>query len=178
MDTARPYKSRGERSRNPRERRAVRAGTAGVRMREPKQPMPGSNVTRAAPVEFPCAERLHSSMRGAERVKFARDGSTIRTAAIQLAGAHTAQTELWFGKQDFLTCLGNGITNRVLVSALPGRRESADLGRLSTPKEHACLLSTAHGTVIHELAGAFVTMDCYESHDVVPASCDRGRSLR
>src|SRR5579883_3063695 len=51
----------------------------------------GSNFTRPAPVEVECAERILGLIRGAEMVKFAKDGSTVTTAAIKLARAYTGR---------------------------------------------------------------------------------------
>jgi glutamate-1-semialdehyde 2,1-aminomutase len=51
----------------------------------------GSNFTRPAPVEVECAEMLLGIVKSGEQVKFAKDGSTVTTAAIKLARAHTGR---------------------------------------------------------------------------------------
>jgi glutamate-1-semialdehyde 2,1-aminomutase len=52
----------------------------------------GSNFTRPAPVEVECAEQLLSLIRGAEMVKFCKDGSLANDAAVRLARAHTGRS--------------------------------------------------------------------------------------
>jgi glutamate-1-semialdehyde 2,1-aminomutase len=49
----------------------------------------GANYTRPAPIEVECAEAVLSVLPQAEQVKFAKDGSTVITAAVRLARAHT-----------------------------------------------------------------------------------------
>lgn len=51
----------------------------------------GANFTRPAAIEVECAESFLSVIDGAEQVKFAKDGSTVVTAAITLARAHTGR---------------------------------------------------------------------------------------
>lgn len=51
----------------------------------------GSNFTRPAAVEIECAETLLSLIKGADMVKFTKDGSTATTAAIKLARAYTGR---------------------------------------------------------------------------------------
>ncbi len=51
----------------------------------------GTNFTRPAPVEVECAESLLKEIPGAEQVKFAKDGSTVTTAAVKLARAATGR---------------------------------------------------------------------------------------
>lgn len=51
----------------------------------------GSNFTRPAPIEVKCAEALLAEVEGADQVKFSKDGSTVTTAAVKLARAHTGR---------------------------------------------------------------------------------------
>jgi glutamate-1-semialdehyde 2,1-aminomutase len=51
----------------------------------------GVNFTRPAPIEVECAESFLGVVEGAEQVKFAKDGSTVVTAAVKLARAHTGR---------------------------------------------------------------------------------------
>jgi len=51
----------------------------------------GTNFTRPGVLELECAEVFLDSVRGAEMVKFTKDGSTATTAAIKLARAHTGR---------------------------------------------------------------------------------------
>ncbi|MBD2210659.1 glutamate-1-semialdehyde 2,1-aminomutase [Nostoc linckia FACHB-104] len=56
-----------------------------------RQMLLGNNFTRPATIEVECAEQLLSWVPGAEMVKFAKDGSTVTTAAITLARAYTGR---------------------------------------------------------------------------------------
>ncbi len=51
----------------------------------------GANFTRPAVVELECAEKLLGMIEGAEMVKFAKDGSSVTTAALKLARAYTGR---------------------------------------------------------------------------------------
>ena len=51
----------------------------------------GNNFNRPATIELQAAEMLQSLIPSAEMVKFAKDGSTILTAALKLARAHTGR---------------------------------------------------------------------------------------
>lgn len=51
----------------------------------------GTNFTRPAPIEVECAEMLLAEVENAEQVKFAKDGSTVTTAAVKLARAYTGR---------------------------------------------------------------------------------------
>jgi glutamate-1-semialdehyde 2,1-aminomutase len=51
----------------------------------------GTNFTRPAPIEVECAEALLAQIGWADQVKFAKDGSTVTTAAVKLARAHTGR---------------------------------------------------------------------------------------
>jgi glutamate-1-semialdehyde 2,1-aminomutase len=51
----------------------------------------GTNFTRPAVVELECAERLLDHIGNGEMCKFAKDGSTVTTAALKLARAYTGR---------------------------------------------------------------------------------------
>lgn len=51
----------------------------------------GMNFTRPSPIEVECAEALLDLIGNADQAKFAKDGSTILTAAVTLARAHTGR---------------------------------------------------------------------------------------
>lgn len=54
----------------------------------------GCNFGRPAPIELECADTLLGMIEGAEMCKFAKDGSSITTAAIKLARAHTGRDKI------------------------------------------------------------------------------------
>ena len=54
----------------------------------------GCNFSRPSPIEYECAEALIDMIPGAEMVKFAKDRSTVSTAAIKLARAHTGRNRI------------------------------------------------------------------------------------
>jgi glutamate-1-semialdehyde 2,1-aminomutase len=51
----------------------------------------GLNFTRPAPIEVECAEAFLDIIRGADMVKFAKNGSDVTTAAVKLARAFTGR---------------------------------------------------------------------------------------
>lgn len=51
----------------------------------------GNNFGRPAPIEVACAEKLLEFLPRADMVKFAKDGSTVNTAALKLARAYTGR---------------------------------------------------------------------------------------
>jgi glutamate-1-semialdehyde 2,1-aminomutase len=51
----------------------------------------GSNFNRPAPIEVECAQSLLEMLPRADMAKFAKDGSTVNTAAVKLARAHTGR---------------------------------------------------------------------------------------
>ncbi|MCS6944274.1 MAG: glutamate-1-semialdehyde 2,1-aminomutase, partial [Sutterellaceae bacterium] len=51
----------------------------------------GNNFNRPAPIEVECAEALLAFLPRAQMVKFAKDGSTVTTAAVKLARAYTGR---------------------------------------------------------------------------------------
>ena len=54
----------------------------------------GTNFTRPAAIELECAELFLEIIRGAEMVKFTKDGSSATTAALKLARAHTGREQI------------------------------------------------------------------------------------
>ncbi len=56
-----------------------------------RQMLLGNNFTRPATLEAECAEMFLSFVPGADMVKFAKDGSSVTTAALKLARAHTGR---------------------------------------------------------------------------------------
>ena len=56
-----------------------------------RQMLAGNNFTRPATIEAEYAEDFLSVVKRADMVKFAKDGSTVTTAAIKLARAHTGR---------------------------------------------------------------------------------------
>ncbi len=51
----------------------------------------GCNFTRPSPIELTCAEQFLSLVRGAEMVKFCKDGSDATSGAVRLARAYTGR---------------------------------------------------------------------------------------
>ena len=51
----------------------------------------GSNFVRPSPIELECAEELLGLVRGAEMVKFAKNGSDVTSAAVRLSRAYTGR---------------------------------------------------------------------------------------
>lgn len=56
-----------------------------------KQMLSGSNFTRPAAIEIECAEQLLSMIKGAEMVKFGKNGSDATSGAIKLSRAYTGR---------------------------------------------------------------------------------------
>ncbi len=56
-----------------------------------KQMLLGTNFTKPSPLEVECAEELLGVIKGAEMVKFAKNGSDVTTAAVKLARAYTGR---------------------------------------------------------------------------------------
>lgn len=54
----------------------------------------GTNFNRPSPIEVECAEALLAMLPRADMVKFAKDGSTVVSAALKLARAHTGRTKV------------------------------------------------------------------------------------
>lgn len=73
--------------------RAVTLGHAhpAVNLAAARQMRLGTNFNRPAAIEVECAEALLRLVARGEMVKFAKDGSTVTTAAVKLARAHTGR---------------------------------------------------------------------------------------
>lgn len=56
-----------------------------------RQMLLGNNFTRPSTIELECAEEILGLVEGAEMVKFAKDGSTVTSAAVKLARAYTGR---------------------------------------------------------------------------------------
>jgi glutamate-1-semialdehyde 2,1-aminomutase len=54
----------------------------------------GSNFNRPSPIEVECAEALLAVLPRADMVKFAKDGSTVVSAAVKLARAYTGRVKV------------------------------------------------------------------------------------
>ncbi len=54
----------------------------------------GANFNRPSPIEVECAEALLGVVPRADMVKFAKDGSTVVSAALKLARAHTGRVKV------------------------------------------------------------------------------------
>ena len=54
----------------------------------------GCNFGRPSPLELKCADMLLGMIDGAEMCKFAKDGSSVTTAALKLARAHTGRDKI------------------------------------------------------------------------------------
>ncbi len=54
-----------------------------------KEILKGNNLTRASLTELAAAELMHSTVKSAEMIKFAKHGSSVTTAAVKLARAYT-----------------------------------------------------------------------------------------
>lgn len=69
-----------------------------------KQMLLGANFTRPAMIEMDAAELLLELIRGADMVKFAKNGSDVTTAAVKLARAYTGRDLVAIcGDQSFLS---------------------------------------------------------------------------
>ena len=119
----------------------------------------GSNYTRPAVVEVECAEMLVDLIDSAEQVKFAKDGSTVITAATRLARAHTGRKLIafcedhpFFSYNDwFIGCgeMAGGIPEE--ETALSVKFRYNDLDSLRSlfdryPKQIACVVMEAERT--------------------------------
>lgn len=56
-----------------------------------RQMLNGSNFGRPSTLELECAEQMQSMVKGAEMVKFAKNGSDVTNAAVKLARAYTGR---------------------------------------------------------------------------------------
>jgi glutamate-1-semialdehyde 2,1-aminomutase len=81
--------------------RAVTVGYADERINAAalRQMENGVNLTRASLIELEAAERMVDLIPGAEMVKFAKNGSTVTSAAVKLARAFTGRRYVCFPRQ-------------------------------------------------------------------------------
>lgn len=81
--------------------RAVTVGYADERINAAalRQMENGVNLTRASLVELEAAETLVDLIPGADMVKFAKNGSTVTSAAVKLARAYTGRPYVCFPRQ-------------------------------------------------------------------------------
>jgi glutamate-1-semialdehyde 2,1-aminomutase len=96
----------------------------------------GTNFTRPAAIELECAEAFLGLIRGAEMVKFTKDGSTATTAALKLARKHTGRDRIaicgdhpFFSYDDWFiatTSMDGGIPGRVAAETLRFRYNDLD----------------------------------------------------
>lgn len=113
----------------------------------------GNNLTRASVVELEAAELLIDLIPSSEMVKFAKNGSTVTTAAVKLARAYTGKKLIarcfdhpFFSFDDWFigdTVVNSGIPDE--ISALTVNFRYNDLGSLNElferyPDQIACVI--------------------------------------
>ena len=96
----------------------------------------GCNFGRPAPIELECAQMLLGMIDGAEMCKFAKDGSSVTTAAIKLARAHTGRDKIalcgdhpFFAVHDWFigtTAIDTGIPDETKQRSLTFRYDDID----------------------------------------------------
>jgi glutamate-1-semialdehyde 2,1-aminomutase len=111
--------------------RVVEAASAQLRL--------GTNFTRPSPLETECAEALLGIIQRGDQVKFAKDGSTVMTAAVKLARAVTGRAMVavcadhpFFSSDDWFigtTAMPRGVPDA--VRALTCTYRYNDLGSLA-----------------------------------------------
>lgn len=113
----------------------------------------GTNFTRPAALEVECAELLLSMIDGGEMCKFAKDGSTVTTAALKLARAYTGRDKIalcqdhpFFAIHDWFigtTAIRAGIPESVCNNSLTFRYNDIDSLRHlfdQHPNQIACII--------------------------------------
>ena len=113
----------------------------------------GTNFSRPAALELECAEELLGMIDGAQMCKFAKDGSTITTAAFKLARAHTGREKIalcqdhpFFSIHDWFigtTAINAGITESTQNDSLRFRYndiESLEYLFKHHPNQIACVI--------------------------------------
>ncbi len=113
----------------------------------------GSNFTRPSPIEVECAERFLSFTGNAEMVKFAKDGSTVTTAAVRLARAFTGRDLVatcaddpfisyndWFIGTTTMRAGIPQVTNRLVLSFRYNDLGSVERLFHEFPRDIACLI--------------------------------------
>jgi len=117
------------------------------------QMLKGSNFVRPASIELECAEEFLSLVRGAEMVKFAKNGSDATNAAVKLARAYTGRDLIaicgdhpFFSVDDWFigtTQISAGIPQAIqnlTVSFRYNDMESAKLLFQKYPDQIACVI--------------------------------------
>jgi glutamate-1-semialdehyde 2,1-aminomutase len=80
----------------------------------------GINFTRPSPIEVECAEALLGLVKGADMVKFAKNGSDVTTAAVKLARAYTGRDLIAIcGDQAFFSTDDWFIGSTAMPSGIP-----------------------------------------------------------
>lgn len=125
-----------------------------------QQMLLGINFTRPSPIELRCAEELLGLIKGAEMVKFAKNGSDITTAAVKLARAFTGRDMVaicaehpFFSTDDWFigsTPMAAGIP--VAIRELTVKFHYNDIGSLLAlydrhPDKIACVMMEAEATI-------------------------------
>jgi glutamate-1-semialdehyde 2,1-aminomutase len=116
----------------------------------------GSNFVRPAPIEVEMAEQFLANVRGAEMVKFAKNGSDVTTAAVKLARAYTGRElvaicaeQPFFSTDDWFigtTPMDAGIPSAITAQTLKFHYNDLDsISRLfaESPGRIACLVMEA-----------------------------------
>lgn len=118
-----------------------------------KQMLLGANFNRPTPIELECAEQLLSFVPNADMVKFAKDGSSVTTAAVKLARAFTGRNKValcadhpFFSYNDWFigtTSVDAGIPQAVkdlTVTFRYNNLESVEAIFANNPGEIACMI--------------------------------------
>ncbi len=113
----------------------------------------GNNFTRPSPLEVQYAEALLAVIPGAEQVKFAKDGSTVTTAAVKLARSFTGRESValcsdhpFFSYNDWFigtTAINSGIPEWATAKSLGfqyNNPESLELLFQHNPGDIACVI--------------------------------------
>ncbi len=130
----------------------------------------GAAFTRPAAVELDLARELLAVMPGAERVKFAKNGSAVTTAAIKLARAYTGRDLVAFpGNQPFFSYDDWFIGLTPCDSGVPNRMKSLSLHYDSTRPE---TLSELFDKYPRQIACVIT-----EPQDVIPQPVDILRQI-
>ncbi|RKZ12642.1 glutamate-1-semialdehyde 2,1-aminomutase [bacterium] len=102
----------------------------------------GTNYSRPAPVEVACADRFLQMIKGAEQVKFTKDGSTAITAAARLARAFTGRNKVAYCADHPFFSYNDWFIGGFEMSA-------------GIPAEHRSLVTTFHYNDLESLRRVF-----------------------
>ncbi|HXG54321.1 MAG TPA: glutamate-1-semialdehyde 2,1-aminomutase [Vicinamibacterales bacterium] len=130
----------------------------------------GANFQRPGIIELELARQLAAAIPGAERVKFAKNGSTVTTAALKLARAFTGRDLVALpGNHSFYSYDDWFIGSTVCVSGVPDATRPLTLTYDSTkPETLDALFATHPGRIACVLT---------EPEEVIPASPDALRGI-